>query len=90
MAKKQIKANAVMPGGQAPYQLQNGKTHLISGILAGAAVAYLLTNKKVKRNLSTAGSRAWRAVYGEVEELKERLEDAQAELEYYKDLHKGD
>lgn len=72
------------------YQKQNQKTHFAMGLAAGAAVAYLLTNKKFKQGVSTTGEKAWSAVRGEVEELKERLEDTQAELEYYRNLHKGE
>ncbi|MGY0219702.1 YtxH domain-containing protein [Endozoicomonadaceae bacterium StTr2] len=71
-----------------PYQQQNSRTHLLTGIVAGAAVAYLLSNKKVQQGMSNVGNKAWSAVRGEVEELKERLEDTQAELEYYRNLHK--
>lgn len=72
------------------YQQQNSKTHFAMGVAAGAAVAYLLTNKKFKKGVAATGEKAWSAVRGEVEELKERLEDTQAELEYYRNLHKGD
>lgn len=75
---------------QTEYKQQNGKTHFAMGIAAGAAVAYLLTNKKFKQGVATTGEKAWSAVRGEVEELKERLEDTQAELEYYRNLHKGE
>ncbi|GAL02614.1 hypothetical protein JCM19237_5507 [Photobacterium aphoticum] len=60
------------------------------GMAAGAAVAYLLTNKKFQQGVAATGERAWSTVRGEVEELKERLEDTQAELEYYRNLHKGE
>ncbi|OBT15540.1 hypothetical protein A9264_12795 [Vibrio sp. UCD-FRSSP16_10] len=72
------------------YQNQNTKTHFAMGIAAGAAVAYLLTNKKFKQGVAATGEKAWSTVRGEVEELKERLEDTQAELEYYRNLHKGE
>ncbi|WED24670.1 YtxH domain-containing protein [Vibrio sp. JC009] len=72
------------------YQSQNSNTHFIMGIAAGAAVAYLLTNKKFQKGVAATGEKAWSAVRGEVEELKERLEDTQAELEYYRNLHKGE
>ncbi|NOH30965.1 MULTISPECIES: YtxH domain-containing protein [Vibrio] len=75
---------------EQPYKQQNSKTHFAMGVAAGAAVAYLLTNKKVKQGVAATGERAWSAVRGEVEELKERLEDTQAELEYYRNLHKGE
>lgn len=73
-----------------PYKKQNTKTHFAMGIVAGAAVAYLLTNKKVQQGMTATGEKAWSAVRGEVEELKERLEDTQAELEYYRNLCKGE
>lgn len=75
---------------EQPYKQQNSKTHFVMGMAAGAAVAYLLTNKKFKQGVAATGERAWSAVRGEVEELKERLEDTQAELEYYRNLHKGE
>ncbi|MEI6896915.1 MAG: YtxH domain-containing protein [Psychromonas sp.] len=74
----------------ANYKSQNSKTHFAMGIAAGAAIAYLLTNKKFQQSVSATGGKAWSAVRGEVEELKERLEDTQAELEYYRNLHKGE
>lgn len=72
------------------YKSQNSNTHFVMGIAAGAAVAYLLSNKKFQKGVAATGEKAWSAVRGEVEELKERLEDTQAELEYYRNLHKGE
>ena len=74
----------------APYKAQNTKTHFMMGIAAGAAVAYLISNKKVQQSVASTGEKAWSTVRGEVEELKERLEDTQAELDYYRNLHKGE
>ncbi|CAG8999477.1 MAG: hypothetical protein CENE_01451 [Candidatus Celerinatantimonas neptuna] len=71
------------------YKNQNSTTHFVMGLAAGAAVAYLLANKKFRSGVALTGEKAWSAVRGEVEELKERLEDTQAELEYYRNLHKG-
>jgi len=78
------------PQSQKPYQKQNTKTHFTMGVVAGAAVAYLLTNKKFQQGVAATGEKAWSTVRGEVEELKERLEDTQAELEYYRNLNKGE
>ena len=78
------------PPNQQDYKKQNTKTHFTMGVAAGAAVAYLLTNKKFQKGIATTGEKAWSTVRGEVEELKERLEDTQAELQYYRDLHKGE
>ncbi|MGF1731413.1 YtxH domain-containing protein [Photobacterium kasasachensis] len=78
------------PATEPTYKKQNTKTHFVMGVAAGAAVAYLLTNKKFQQGVAATGEKAWSAVRGEVEELKERLEDTQAELEYYRNLHKGE
>ena len=75
---------------QPQYKKQNSKTHFAMGLAAGAAVAYLLTNKKIQQSVASTGEKAWSSVQGELEELKERLEDTQAELDYYRNLHKGD
>lgn len=67
----------------ANYRQANGRTHLLTGMVAGAAIAYLLTNRQVQQGITTTASKAWGTVRGEVEELKERLADLQAELDYY-------
>ncbi|MEC5318672.1 YtxH domain-containing protein [Brenneria populi subsp. brevivirga] len=72
------------PQPQTPYRQANGSAHLITGVVAGAALAYLLSNREVQRGITTTASKAWGTVRGEVEELKERLADLQAELEYYR------
>ena len=46
----------------------------------GAAAAYLLTNEKAQRAIMRAGVLAWAKLQGGVEELKERLHDAEAEV----------
>ncbi|WP_390254722.1 YtxH domain-containing protein [Brenneria goodwinii] len=69
---------------QMPYRQTNGRAHLITGVVAGAAIAYLLSNREVQLGITATASKAWGTVRGEVEELKERLADLQAELEYYR------
>lgn len=63
-------------------------THFIMGVAAGAAVAYLLSNKQLRESLLAKGSHAITSANSELEELKEKLEDTQAELEYYRNLPK--
>lgn len=58
---------------QPNYKSSNSKTHFVMGIAAGAAVAYLLSNKKVQQGVTATGEKAWSAVRGEVEELKSVL-----------------
>ncbi|GAA4893821.1 YtxH domain-containing protein [Ferrimonas pelagia] len=69
-----------MKNQKKAYRKQDQRTHFVTGIVAGAAVAYLLSQKQVRDSIGQTGQKAWSAVRGEVEELKERLEDAQAEL----------
>lgn len=70
------------------YQNSNATAHMITGIIAGAAVAYLLTNKVAQQKVGEAAKDVWGSVRGEMEELKERLADAQAELAYYREQQK--
>lgn len=79
---QQMPAQPVAPQ-PTNYRQANGRTHLLTGMVAGAAIAYLLTNRQVQQGISTTASKAWGTVRGEVEELKERLADLQAELDYY-------
>ncbi|RLM20091.1 hypothetical protein BIY29_15795 [Brenneria alni] len=72
------------PVPPASYRQANGKAHLLTGVVAGAAIAYLLSNREVQQGITATASKAWGTVRGEVEELKERLADLQAELEYYR------
>lgn len=69
---------------QTAYRQANGRTHLISGLVAGAAITYLLTNRQVQQGITGAAGKVWGTVRGEVEEMKERMADLQAELEYYR------
>ncbi|MGE0973194.1 YtxH domain-containing protein (plasmid) [Klebsiella sp. WOUb02] len=68
----------------APYRQENGPTHFVTGVVTGVALTYLLTNRQVQQGLSATAKKAWGTVRGEVEELKERLADLQAELDYYR------
>ncbi|BDH44804.1 hypothetical protein TUM12370_08480 [Salmonella enterica subsp. enterica serovar Choleraesuis] len=73
----------VAPAARPAYRQANSRTHLITGLVAGAAITCLLTNRQVQQGISATASKAWGTVRGEVEELKERLADLQAELDYY-------
>ncbi len=52
----------------------------LKGLLIGAAATYLLTNEHVQRVAIKGAVKAWSMVQGGVEELKERFQDAEAEL----------
>ncbi len=77
------------PYGTGAPTGNNSKKNFAIGLAAGAAIATLLSNKKVQSTISDTGNKAWSAVRGEMEELKERLEDTQAELDYYRNLNKN-
>ncbi|MEX3018885.1 YtxH domain-containing protein [Kluyvera sp. STS39-E] len=79
---------AAMPV-QAPAAA-NGRNHLITGLVAGAAIAYLLSNHNVQQGISNTATKAWGTVRGEMEELKERVADLQAEVDYYRSQNKDD
>lgn len=89
-------ANPTMNAGQNPYinpqannmnamntQNQSGFNNgdFIKGALIGAAVTYLLTNKGAQENLMQAVSKGTELFQAGMEELKERYEDARAQME---------
>ncbi|WP_239056493.1 hypothetical protein [Wenzhouxiangella limi] len=62
------------PGGTA------SRDRFVKGLLIGAAATYLLTNEQVQRAAIKSSVKAWSTLQGGVEELKERFQDAEAEL----------
>ncbi|MBF0110754.1 MAG: YtxH domain-containing protein [Magnetococcales bacterium] len=73
----------VPPGPPAPQGGHNGDAdrRFVKGVLLGAAAAYLLTNDKVQHTLFRAVAKVWTGVRFGLEEVKERYQDAQAEVE---------
>jgi hypothetical protein len=52
----------------------------MKGLLLGAAATYVLSNEEVQRAAIKSAVKAWSTLQGGVEELKERFQDAEAEL----------
>jgi hypothetical protein len=52
----------------------------IRGLVIGAAATYVLSNEEVQRAAIKSAVKAWSTLQGGVEELKERFQDAEAEL----------
>lgn len=52
----------------------------LKGLLIGAAATYILTNENVQRTAIKGAVKAWSMVQGGVEEMKERFQDAEAEI----------
>ncbi|WP_395665093.1 hypothetical protein [Methylocella sp.] len=72
-------AGPAWPGFANTHRHPNADS-LVKGLVVGAAAAYLLTNEKAQRAIMRAGVTVWTTVMGGVEELKERLHDAEAEV----------
>lgn len=71
------------PGAAAPGT--NAHRHpsadsLVKGLLVGAGAAYLLTNETAQRAIMRTAVQVWAVLQNSVEELKERLHDAEAEV----------
>lgn len=62
-----------------PSGFSNGD--FVKGALIGAAVTYLLTNKGAQENVMKAFSKGSELFQAGMEELKERYEDARAQME---------
>lgn len=78
-------AQGAQPGQQAPGAGLNWHQHpaadsLIKGLVVGAGAAYLLTNETAQRTILRTAVQVWSFLQGSVEELKERLHDAEAEV----------
>lgn len=52
----------------------------LKGLLLGACVALVVTNPTVQKALVSGAVRLWAAIQGGVEEIKEQIQDAKAEL----------
>ncbi len=91
-----LNATSNMNVGQNPYinqplnvnqqpaqNTQNGfnNADFIKGALIGAAATYLLTNKNAQQTIMKAFSKGTELFQAGMEELKERYEDAKAQME---------
>lgn len=52
----------------------------MKGLIIGAAATYVLTNEQIQRAAIKSAVMAWSTLQGGVEELKERFQDAEAEI----------
>lgn len=67
------------PGAANPHQHPTADS-FVKGLLVGAGAAYLLTNETAQRTILRTAVQLWTVVQGGLEELKERLHDAEAEV----------
>lgn len=58
---------------------------LLRGLLIGGAAAYILTNENAQKAIIKTGVKLFGALAGGVEEFKEKIMDAKAELEAEKE-----
>jgi hypothetical protein len=70
------------PMPQQTSFLNFGNDRFLKGLLIGAAATYLLTNESVQRTAIKGVVQIWSALQGGVEEVKERFQDAEAELHH--------
>lgn len=74
-------AIAMPPARQRGGPLFNFRNErFVRGLLIGATATYILTNEKVQRSTIKGMVRVWSTLQGGLEELKERFQDAEAEL----------
>jgi hypothetical protein len=68
------------PMQQSSSFLDFSSDRFLKGFLIGAAATYILTNESVQRTAIKGAVKLWSLVQGGVEELKERFQDAEAEI----------
>ncbi|ABD89154.1 hypothetical protein [Rhodopseudomonas palustris] len=66
--------------GPASNQHHAQHHDLIAGVVVGAAAAYLLSNEKIQSTVIRTAVSLWATVQGGLEEVKERIRDAEAEV----------
>lgn len=78
-------ANAASQGSAYPapqtsslFDFTNDR--FLKGLLIGAAATYILTNETVQRTAIKGAVKAWSLLQGGAEEIKERFQDAEAEI----------
>lgn len=60
-------------------------TSLLTGIAVGAGIAFVATNPTVQKAVIGASVGIWSALQANIEEVKEQIEDAKAELSQEKE-----
>lgn len=78
-ANNPMNADANNQAGLIPGGFNQGD--FVKGALIGAAVTFLLTNKGAQEKLMGAASKASELFQAGMEEVKERYEDARAQME---------
>lgn len=75
--------NQQLPNAQQNPQNQGmfNNSDFVKGALVGAAVTFLLTNKGAQESIMKAASKGTELFQAGMEELKERYEDAKAQME---------
>lgn len=68
------------PGAGANPHRHPSADSLVKGLLVGAGAAYLLTNETAQRTIMRTAVQVWAVLQNSIEELKERLHDAEAEV----------
>ncbi|MBB5047125.1 hypothetical protein HNR60_001877 [Rhodopseudomonas rhenobacensis] len=66
--------------GPASNQHHAQHHDLLAGVVVGAAAAYLLSNDKIQSSVIRTAVSLWATVQGGLEEVKERIRDAEAEV----------
>ena len=74
-----MNAQNIMPQNNANDSFFNGD--FVKGALIGAGVTFLLTNKTTQKAIFNGFSKGSELVQAGIEELKERMEDAKAQME---------
>ncbi|MBF0098601.1 MAG: hypothetical protein HQM04_05665 [Magnetococcales bacterium] len=64
-----------------PVDKEDSNRRFVKGVLLGAAATYLLTNERVQHTLFRAVAKLWTGVSYGLEEVRERYQDAHAEVD---------
>lgn len=80
-------SNPYMPSPKSSFNIfgETPSDKLLRGLLIGGAAAYILTNENAQKAIIKTGVKLFETLAGGVEEFKEKIMDAKAELEAEKE-----
>ncbi|HRF57429.1 MAG TPA: YtxH domain-containing protein [Campylobacterales bacterium] len=83
----QYQSNPYMPSPKSSFNIfgDTPSDKLLRGLLIGGAAAYILTNEDAQKAIIKTGVKLFETLAGGVEEFKEKIMDAKAELEAEKE-----
>ncbi len=73
-------ATQITKNAKSSNSILGVNTSLLAGLALGAGVALVATNPKIQKTLVNTAVKVWSGLQANIEEIKEQVEDAKAEM----------